>query len=57
VKGTVSGVGHLAEDGYKLATDSYYREQVWNSAVNSTPLVPFSSGPEPSVTSGRANAG
>jgi endonuclease G, mitochondrial len=34
VKGTVSGVGHLAEDGYKLATDSQYREQAWNSAVN-----------------------
>jgi hypothetical protein len=34
VKDTVSGVGHLAEDSYKLATDSHYREQVWNSAVN-----------------------
>jgi endonuclease G, mitochondrial len=34
VKGTVSGVGHLAEDGYKLATDSQYREHAWNSAVN-----------------------
>jgi hypothetical protein len=34
VKGTVSGVGHLAEDGYKLATDSQYRKQVWSSAVN-----------------------
>jgi hypothetical protein len=34
VKGTVSGVGHLAEDGYKLATDSHYREQAWNSAIN-----------------------
>lgn len=34
VKGTVSGVGRLAEDGYNLATDSHYREQVWNSTVN-----------------------
>jgi hypothetical protein len=34
VKGTVSGVGHLAEGGYKLATDSHYREQAWNSALN-----------------------
>jgi hypothetical protein len=34
LKGTVSGIGSLAEDGYKLATDSHYREQVWNSAVN-----------------------
>jgi hypothetical protein len=34
VKGTVGGVVHLTKDGYKLATDSHYREQVWNSAVN-----------------------
>jgi hypothetical protein len=34
VKGTVSGVGHLAKEGYKLTTDSHHREQVWNSAVN-----------------------
>jgi hypothetical protein len=34
VKGTASGVGHLAEGGYKLATDSHYREQVWNSAID-----------------------
>jgi hypothetical protein len=30
----VPGGVHLAEDGYKLATDSHYREQAWNSAVN-----------------------
>src|SRR5215469_4164963 len=34
VKGVVTGGAHLAEDGYKLATDSHYREQAWNSAVN-----------------------
>lgn len=34
VKGTVAGVGHLAEDGYKLATDGKYREQTWNSALD-----------------------
>jgi len=33
VKGTVAGVGHLAEDGYKLATDGKYREQTWNSGA------------------------
>jgi hypothetical protein len=30
----VSGGEHLAEDGYKLATDGQYREQAWKSAVN-----------------------
>jgi len=34
VKGAVGGVEHLPEGGYRLATDSRYREQVWNSAVN-----------------------
>jgi hypothetical protein len=34
VKSAVTGGAHLAEDGYKLATDSHYREQAWNSAVN-----------------------
>jgi len=30
----VSDGVHLAEDGYRLATDSHYREQAWNSAVS-----------------------
>jgi hypothetical protein len=34
LKDTVAGVGHLAADGYKLATDSNYRQHAWNSAVN-----------------------
>jgi hypothetical protein len=34
VKGVVAGGTHLAEDGYKLATDSHYREQAWNTAIN-----------------------
>jgi hypothetical protein len=34
LKGTVSGLGHLAEDGYMLATDSHYRERAWNSALS-----------------------
>ena len=39
VKGTVSGVGHLAQDGYKLATDSRYRADAWKSAVNDAKAV------------------
>jgi hypothetical protein len=34
VKGAVIGAADLLEDGYKLAADSHYREQAWNSAVN-----------------------
>ena len=34
VKGTAAGVGHLAADGYKLATDARYRDEAWNAAVN-----------------------
>ncbi len=34
MKGTATGGAHLAEDAYKLATDSHDREQAWNSAVN-----------------------
>jgi hypothetical protein len=30
----VNDTAHLAEDGYKLATDSNYREQAWHSALN-----------------------
>jgi hypothetical protein len=33
-KGMVQGVGHLAQDGYKLATDSHYRAQAWDAAVH-----------------------
>lgn len=33
VAGTVHGLGTLASDGYKLATDGQYREQAWNDAV------------------------
>lgn len=29
-----NGVKGAAEDGYKLATDSHYREQAWNSALD-----------------------
>jgi len=32
-KGMVQGVGDLAKDGYKLATDSRYRTQAWHDAV------------------------
>lgn len=32
-KGMVQGVGGLAHDGYKLATDGQYRKQAWDSAV------------------------
>lgn len=34
VKGTDDGVGDLTKDGYKLAADSQYRRQAWNSAAN-----------------------
>ncbi len=34
MRGTVTGVAHLAEDGYKIATDGQYREQVRNSALS-----------------------
>jgi hypothetical protein len=30
----LGAVKSVAEDGYKFATDSHYREQAWNSAVN-----------------------
>jgi len=33
-KGTVQGVGQLAQDGYKLATDGQYRQQAWDAAVH-----------------------
>jgi hypothetical protein len=33
VKGTVSGAAHLAEDGYKLATDSRYHEPLISSQL------------------------
>lgn len=32
-KGTVTGVVHLAEDGYRVATDGRYRARVWHSAL------------------------
>jgi hypothetical protein len=34
VTGAASGAEHLAEDGYKLATDSSYRKQTWHSMIN-----------------------
>jgi hypothetical protein len=34
MKGMATGGARLADDGYKLATDSHYREQAWNSAFN-----------------------
>jgi hypothetical protein len=33
LKGTVSRLGHFAEYGYKVATDSHYREQASNSTL------------------------
>ncbi|HET6237155.1 MAG TPA: DNA/RNA non-specific endonuclease [Acetobacteraceae bacterium] len=33
-KGTVQGVGQLAQGGYKLATDGQYRRQAWDAAVH-----------------------
>lgn len=38
-KGMVQGVGTLAQDGYKLATDGQYRQQAWDSAVNDAKAV------------------
>jgi hypothetical protein len=38
-KGTVQGVGHLAHDGYKLATDGQYRQQAWDAAVHDAKAV------------------
>jgi hypothetical protein len=35
----VDGTEHLAEDGYKLATDGQYREQAWNSALGDVKAV------------------
>ncbi len=38
-KGTVQGVGQLAHDGYKLATDGQYRQQAWDAAVHDAKAV------------------
>ena len=39
VKGMVEGVGHLAQSGYKLATNSQYRKQAWDDAVHDAKAV------------------
>ena len=39
IKGTVQGVGHLAQDGYKLAIDGEYRKQAWDDAVKDAKAV------------------
>ena len=38
-KGMVQGVGHLAQSGYKIATNSQYRKQAWDDAVHDAKAV------------------